>query len=281
MAGLTADHCRNRNMIARAQPSPNAATATAETIESHSIQAQNDDYADIPFDDTATAEIGPTEGDSLAGEGEQRPAVEPAIPGQGAPIDEVASGAREAESSEGVATEPKAPSEPATEQTDQGEQTLIDGVAPITTRDRIEAQQDKPLTGGDAALPAGGLFDEDARNQGDLLDAAREGDAPDADETTRAPSDTEPRFSRATQPRSITPPSTKQLNAVIKRVTSRWKADVTVTLVDGFADLPAPIQQAARDQGSDGSDIRGVFHGGSIYLVRGNIALIHPRRQNQ
>ena len=78
---------------------------------------------------------------------------------------------------------------------------------------------------------------------------------------------------RATETRSITPPSAKELDAVIKRVTGRWKADVTVGLVDGFADLPPNIQQAARDQGSDGSDIRGVFHQGTIYVVRDNIGI--------
>ncbi len=81
-------------------------------------------------------------------------------------------------------------------------------------------------------------------------------------------------FSRATEPRSITPPSAKELDAVIKRVTGRWKADVTVSLVEGFADLPANIQKSARDQGSNGSDIRGVFHQGTIYVVRDNIASI-------
>ena len=80
-------------------------------------------------------------------------------------------------------------------------------------------------------------------------------------------------FSRATETRSITPPSAKELDAVIKRVTARWEADVSVSLVDGFADLPADIQKAARDQGSDGSDIRGVFHQGTIYVVRDNIGI--------
>jgi hypothetical protein len=81
-------------------------------------------------------------------------------------------------------------------------------------------------------------------------------------------------FSRATEPRSIAPPSTKELNAVIERVTARWKSNVTVTLVDGFTGLPAPIQKAARDQGGDGEDIRSVFHRDTIYLVRGNIGSI-------
>jgi hypothetical protein len=78
-------------------------------------------------------------------------------------------------------------------------------------------------------------------------------------------------FSRATEPRSITPPPATKINAVIKRVASRWEADVSVRLVDGFADLPADIQNAARDQGSDGSDIRGDCH------FRHSTATVNPR----
>ncbi len=47
----------------------------------------------------------------------------------------------------------------------------------------------------------------------------------------------------------------------------------TVSLVEGFTDLPANIQKSARDQGSDGSDIRGVFHQGTIYVVRDNLGI--------
>lgn len=47
---------------------------------------------------------------------------------------------------------------PQTERTPEGEQSLIPGVAPVTDKDRAEAQIAKPLRGGDVA-PAGGLFD--------------------------------------------------------------------------------------------------------------------------
>lgn len=49
-------------------------------------------------------------------------------------------------------------------------QTLIDGVAPISDRDRIAARAEKPMRGGDA--PAGGLFDEAGRAQKDIFDPA-------------------------------------------------------------------------------------------------------------
>lgn len=66
----------------------------------------------------------------------------------------------------------------AVEKTDQGEQTLIPGVEPITDRQRLDTQADKPMQGGDAPPPAGGLFDTDARAQGDLLGRAiPDGDA--------------------------------------------------------------------------------------------------------
>lgn len=41
--------------------------------------------------------------------------------------------------------------------------------------------------------------------------------------------------------RSITPPSAEEADVALKRVSSRWNADVSVRLVDGFSDLPAPI----------------------------------------
>lgn len=58
----------------------------------------------------------------------------------------------------------------ASERTAAGEQTLVPGVAPVTDKARAEAQAAKPLRGGDAAPPAGGLFDETARDQVDMLD---------------------------------------------------------------------------------------------------------------
>jgi hypothetical protein len=39
----------------------------------------------------------------------------------------------------------------------------------VTDRQRIEAEMGKPMSGGDKPPPAGGLFDADARAQGDLL----------------------------------------------------------------------------------------------------------------
>lgn len=57
-----------------------------------------------------------------------------------------------------------------TERTTQGDQTLIPGVEPITDKQRAQAGMAKPMQGGDRPPPAGGLFDADARAQGDLLD---------------------------------------------------------------------------------------------------------------
>ncbi|MBS9720035.1 hypothetical protein JYU29_04950 [Tianweitania sp. BSSL-BM11] len=60
---------------------------------------------------------------------------------------------------------------PNSESTPAGEQTLIDGVAPVSTRERLEAEGAKPMRGGESALPDGGLFDDTARNQLDIWDA--------------------------------------------------------------------------------------------------------------
>jgi hypothetical protein len=56
----------------------------------------------------------------------------------------------------------------ASERTDAGEQTLIDGVTPITDRDRLQAAQNAPMRGGSAAAD-GGLFDLGSRNQSDMF----------------------------------------------------------------------------------------------------------------
>jgi hypothetical protein len=59
---------------------------------------------------------------------------------------------------------------PATEPTPEGEQTLVPGVCPITTRERIEAHMAAPLIPRKPQKPMTiGLFDEDARNQLDLF----------------------------------------------------------------------------------------------------------------
>lgn len=48
-------------------------------------------------------------------------------------------------------------------------QTLIPGVKPVTDADRMGLRADRPMRGGNAAPPAGGLFDLDVRNQPDLF----------------------------------------------------------------------------------------------------------------
>ena len=54
--------------------------------------------------------------------------------------------------------------------TDQGEQTLVPGVAPITLRQRLAALFAAPLASRKPQRPMNiGLFDEDARNQLDLF----------------------------------------------------------------------------------------------------------------
>ncbi|WP_188477262.1 hypothetical protein [Primorskyibacter flagellatus] len=58
--------------------------------------------------------------------------------------------------------------ERASERTAAGDQTLIDGVAPVSDRDRLEARQNAPMRGGNAAADEG-LFDTGARLQSDLF----------------------------------------------------------------------------------------------------------------
>ena len=58
-----------------------------------------------------------------------------------------------------------------TERTLQGEQTLIEGVTPITDATRAQAAVDAPLTGGARPMDEG-LFDTGSRAQMDLLDMA-------------------------------------------------------------------------------------------------------------
>lgn len=55
-----------------------------------------------------------------------------------------------------------------TEATPEGEQHLIDGVRPITERERLEARQSRPLQGKSAPMDKG-LFDLGARAQSDWL----------------------------------------------------------------------------------------------------------------
>ena len=71
----------------------------------------------------------------------------------------------------------RASGETRTEATAAGEQTLIEGVAPITGRDRAEAAQNRPMQGGTRPLDEG-LFDLGARQQMDLLEMARQPETP-------------------------------------------------------------------------------------------------------
>lgn len=52
-------------------------------------------------------------------------------------------------------------------------QQLIPGVDPVTDRERAELAASKPMEGGNAPPPEGGLFDEDARNQTELFQSAK------------------------------------------------------------------------------------------------------------
>jgi hypothetical protein len=57
-----------------------------------------------------------------------------------------------------------------TERTDQGDQVLVPGVAPVTLRDRLERLLGAPLRPSKPQKPINiGLFDDDARNQLDLF----------------------------------------------------------------------------------------------------------------
>ena len=58
------------------------------------------------------------------------------------------------------------PARPASEPTEQGDQMLVAGVAPITVRDRLALRLAAPLEGRAPQKPCDlGLFDEAARNQ--------------------------------------------------------------------------------------------------------------------
>lgn len=76
------------------------------------------------------------------------------------PLTEPTPGSRTSEAGDGTPAQ--------FEQTQAGDQRLIDGVAPVAQRDRLQAQMDGPLRGGDAAAD-GGLFDLNGRAHTDML----------------------------------------------------------------------------------------------------------------
>lgn len=149
-AGLTGDpvleHAVTRYMIEHGVPFDEAIEPTVMAMDLPERTHPEADY-EVPFDDP------PSEGGQLPRPGE--PGAE-----RGEPV-----GA-------GTAGEPvrDAGAPGATERTDAGEQGLIPGVSPVSTRERLQARTKTPLRGGDASPPAGGLFDIEARKQVDLLD---------------------------------------------------------------------------------------------------------------
>lgn len=71
--------------------------------------------------------------------------------------------------------------------------------------------------------------------------------------------------------RSFTPINKVELDSILNRVAPGLKDSDRVVVVDSASDLfslSPEIEKEARKQGSDGSDIDGVFHGDKIYLVR-------------
>lgn len=60
--------------------------------------------------------------------------------------------------------------QPATEPTDQGEQFIAPGVAPVTTAQRLASRWDRPMQPRAPQKPCNvGLFDDDARRQESLF----------------------------------------------------------------------------------------------------------------
>lgn len=137
--------------------------------------ALNPQEEDIPFD------VGPTKPASQV-----QPPVGPGGPVVARPRPESAERQAQAPPRErGQEGGLPAQKQPATERTDQGEQILVPGVRPVTDRERVEKQMEKPMQGGRKAPPAGGLFDEDARNQTDLLDAIKKAEKKPAQKAGR------------------------------------------------------------------------------------------------
>ena len=64
----------------------------------------------------------------------------------------------------------------------------------------------------------------------------------------------------------------EELNAVIDRVVGgNQETRDLINVVDRFDQLPAELQEVARQQGSDGSDVDAVSHNGQIYIVKGRM----------
>ncbi|MDG4894617.1 hypothetical protein P9272_13650 [Mesorhizobium sp. WSM4976] len=68
---------------------------------------------------------------------------------------------------------------PATERTAAGEQILLEGVKPVSTKEKLQSEAAKPMRGGDTAMPEGGLFDLESRKQMSIWDALPAAKNPD------------------------------------------------------------------------------------------------------
>ena len=64
----------------------------------------------------------------------------------------------------------------------------------------------------------------------------------------------------------------EELDTVFKRVTGKDRSDSnSIFVVPSYSDLPQDIRDRAKNMGHPPSDVRGVFHRGSIYVVRNQI----------
>lgn len=122
---------------------------------------------------------------------------------------------------------------------------------------------------GSAVIP----YMEVTDNQGMPLYEEQEFQSPDivSNEQDQAG---DAQFSRSADSVTGTPLSETDLDAVFNRVAPRLKNGNGYRIFDNVRDLFAAhpeIEQAARKQGSSGSDIEGVFHRGEILIVRNKI----------
>lgn len=70
-----------------------------------------------------------------------------------------------------AALKPAAPTAAAEAGADGMPQLLLDGVPPVRDAERLQLEASRPMRGGDAPPPEGGLFDTNARDQGGLFDS--------------------------------------------------------------------------------------------------------------
>ena len=153
------------------------------------------------------------------------------------------------------------------------------GASEEATGGRHDASQEAPLKASLEAPEGGNGVRHDASQDTIATDGAGDNLTPkapvnraeiEAEETSGRKAEDDARFSRQAEP-SVGPLPAQQVNAVRDRITARWHNKETIKSVDGFADLPAAIQDHARKQGSDGSDIKAVHHRGTVYLVAENL----------